>query len=172
MTSFFSAHSSSLSLSLKRTSSSLQIPVPDELVDQFLSELEIRFPGTLSSLKATDEIKRADPHGPRLFALRVVRAQKLDVKSAVERAEEHARWRRATLPAGVMALDLGPDVAPHVRENKIFLVLNTEASRPCIIVRVGRHTKGRSTGEGGRWSCFQPASISPIRRPTTTCSIA
>jgi hypothetical protein len=142
ITSFFSAHSSSLSLSLKRTSSSLQIPVPDELVDQFLSELEIRFPGTLSSLKATDEIKRADPHGPRLFALRVVRAQKLDVKSAVERAEEHARWRRATLPAGVMALDLGPDVAPHVRENKVFLVLNTEASRPCIIVRVERHTKG------------------------------
>ena len=142
MTKFFSARSHSLSPSLKRTSPSLETPVPDELVDQFLSELEVRFPGTLSWLKATDEIKRADPHGPRLFALRALRAQKLDVKSAVERAEEHARWRRATLPAGVMALDLGPDVAPHVRENKVFLVLNTEASRPCIIVRVERHTKG------------------------------
>ena len=142
VTSWFSARSFFQSASLDLVHDPRATPVPGELVDQFLSELDLRFPHALATLRATGEIKRADPVGQKLFATRVLRAQKLNVKSAVERAVEHARWREATLPGGVMELELGVDVVPQVNQEKVFLVLQTKAARPCLIVRVIRHTAG------------------------------
>ena len=142
VTSWFSATSLFSSASLDLVHDPHATPVPGELIDQFLSELDIRFPPALASLRSTGEIKRADPVGSTMFATRILRAQKLNVKSAVERADEHARWRQATLPDGVMELTLGEDVAPQMNEEKVFLVLKTKAARPCLIVRVVRHTAG------------------------------
>ena len=142
VTSWFSATSLFSSASLDLVHDPHATPVPGELIDQFLSELDIRFPHALASLRSTGEIKRADPVGSTMFATRILRAQKLNVKSAVERADEHARWRQATLPDGVMELTLGEDVAPQMNEEKVFLVLKTKAARPCLIVRVVRHTAG------------------------------
>lgn len=122
-------------------------PVPDELIDQFLSELNIRFPDALDTLKRTGEIKRTEPVGSYLFALRILRAQKLNIKSAIDRTDEHARWRQTTLPGGIMEFNVSEDNNPHVNENKVFLVLKTKAARPCLIVRVVRHTAGLTRPE-------------------------
>ena len=111
-----------------------------ELVEQFLHEVEIRFPGTLRTLCTTGEIKREDEL--HLYARRVLRADKLNVYKAVDRAVAHATWREGVLPNGVMAYELSGGVKRHAEEKKVFLVLQSRASRPCLIVRVNRHTAG------------------------------
>lgn len=142
VTSWFSARSFFRSTSVDLVHDPHATPVPGELIAQFLSELDLRFPRTLNSLRATGEVKRADPVGTTLFATRILRAQKLNVKSAVDRAHNHARWREAMLPGGVMEMELGEETIPQVNQEKVFLVLETKAARPCLIVRVVRHTAG------------------------------
>lgn len=39
-------------------------------------------------------------------------------------------------------MELGEETIPQVNQEKVFLVLETKAARPCLIVRVVRHTAG------------------------------
>jgi len=118
--------------------------IVEPYIDQVLDEIEILAPGTLQSLRDTQEIKINGREGEVLFARRMVRAEKYNITKAVSRAIQHAVWRRDNLPHGLSSLD-EQVIKAHLDENKVFMQLETRSQRPCLIVRVKEHTAGISS---------------------------
>ena len=112
-------------------------------VDQVLDEIEILAPGTLQSLRDTQEIKVAGREGEFLFAKRMVCAEKFNISKATSRAVEHASWRRENIPQGLPGLDEG-EIEDQINDEKVYVQLETRSRRPCLIVRVKEHTAGLS----------------------------
>lgn len=115
----------------------------DPFVEQVLDEIEIKAPGTLKCLKDTREIKIPGRLGDALFARRMVRAEKYNINKAVCRAIEHASWRQENLPRGLEGFD-EREIEAQIKDNKVFMQLETRSGRPCLIVRVKEHTASLS----------------------------
>lgn len=115
----------------------------DQFVEQVLDEIEIKAPGTLQSLRDTQEIKVPGRNGDVLFARRMVRAEKYNIDKAVTRAIQHALWRQKNLPLGLASFT-DEDFKDQLDDKKVFMQLETKSRRPCLIVRVKEHTAGLS----------------------------
>ena len=117
--------------------------VEEPSISQVLDEIEILEPGTLQSLRDTQEIKINGRKGEILFARRMVLAEKYDISKAVSRAIQHAAWRRENLPHGLQGLN-ERDFEDQINDKKVYMQLETQSRRPLLIVRAKDHTAGLS----------------------------
>lgn len=116
----------------------------NELVDQFMEEIDVKSPQTFVVLERTGEVKCGRQR--QVFAQRMIRAEKYNVNKAISRAVKYAVWREEIVPGGLAGIDQGV-FSEQVEDNKVYLQLKTKGCRPLLIVRVKNHRAGVSSSE-------------------------